>query len=64
MPHNPLITNDTVMTGTEVLAAYHYQPNLERRNHLLKAIDRTTPLAVKVGRYRPPDSLIAFLEAL
>src|SRR5659263_565680 len=32
----PLITNDTVMTGAEVLAAYHYQPNLERRNHLLK----------------------------
>jgi hypothetical protein len=28
----PLITNDTKMTGAEVLAAYHYQPNLERRN--------------------------------
>ena len=34
----PLITNDTVMTGTEVLAAYHYQPNLERRNHLLLSV--------------------------
>ena len=32
----PLITNDTVMTAADVLAAYHYQPNLERRNHLLK----------------------------
>jgi Site-specific recombinase XerD len=29
-----------------------------------QAIDRTKPLAVKIGRYRPPDSLIAFLEAL
>jgi len=29
-----------------------------------KAIDRTKPLAVKIGRYRPPDSLIAFLEGL
>ncbi|HZL05786.1 MAG TPA: tyrosine-type recombinase/integrase [Coriobacteriia bacterium] len=29
-----------------------------------EAIDRTKPLAVKIGRYRPPDSLIAFLEGL
>jgi site-specific recombinase XerD len=29
-----------------------------------EAIDRVTPLAAKPGRYRPPDSLIAFLEAL
>ena len=32
--------------------------------HLQEAIDRTTPLAVNLGRYQPPDSLIAFLEAL
>ena len=32
----PLITNDWDMTGAEVLAAYRYQPNLERRHHLLK----------------------------
>jgi len=29
-----------------------------------KAIDRTTPPATKPGRYRPPDPLLAFLEAL
>ncbi len=29
-----------------------------------QAIDRTKPLAAKPGRYRPPDTLIAFLEAL
>jgi hypothetical protein len=29
-----------------------------------EAIDRTKPLAVRIGRYRPPDSLIAFLEGL
>jgi integrase/recombinase XerD len=29
-----------------------------------QAIDRTKPLATKPGRYRPPDSLLAFLEAL
>jgi len=32
----PLISNDTTMTGVQILGAYHYQPNLERRNHLLK----------------------------
>src|SRR5205807_6567719 len=32
--------------------------------HKQKAIDRTKPLAAKQGRYRPPDALLAFLEAL
>ena len=29
-----------------------------------KAIDRTTPIGSKPGRYQPPDKLIAFLEAI
>lgn len=29
-----------------------------------KAIDRTTPIGGKPGRYQPPDELIAFLEAI
>jgi integrase/recombinase XerD len=29
-----------------------------------RALARTTPLTAKPGRYRPPDSLLAFLEAL
>jgi integrase/recombinase XerD len=32
--------------------------------HKQKAIDRTRPLAAKPGRYQPPDTLLAFLEAL
>lgn len=32
--------------------------------HKQQAIDRTKPLTAKAGRYRPPDSLLAFLEAL
>jgi site-specific recombinase XerD len=32
--------------------------------HKQQAIDRTKPLTAKPGRYRPPDTLIAFLEAL
>ena len=33
-------------------------------SHKQNAIDRTKPLTVKPGRYRPPDALLAFLEAL
>ena len=29
-----------------------------------QALDRTTPPATPPGRYRPPDQLLAFLEAL
>jgi integrase/recombinase XerD len=29
-----------------------------------RALARTTPLNGKPGRYRPPDALLAFLEAL
>lgn len=32
--------------------------------HKQQAIDRTTPLAAKPGRYRPPDALLTFLEGL
>jgi integrase/recombinase XerD len=32
--------------------------------HKQQAIDRTKPLTAKPGRYRPPDPLLAFLEAL
>lgn len=40
----PLITNDREMTPAEVLAAYRYQPNLERRNHMLKGPQEVTPV--------------------
>jgi integrase/recombinase XerD len=29
-----------------------------------RALDRTTPLSSTPGRYKPPDQLLAFLEAL
>ncbi len=32
--------------------------------HKQRAIDRTKPLTTKPGRYPPPDTLLAFLEAL
>ena len=40
----PLITNDTHLSDAEVLAAYRYQPNLERRHHLLKSVQNADPL--------------------
>jgi len=40
----PLITNDTTLTDADVLFAYRYQPNLERRHHLLKAVQQADPV--------------------
>jgi len=37
----------------------HADPTLKE-----KAIARTAPLGVKPGRYRAPDTLLAFLDAL
>ena len=40
----PLITNDRDMTPAEVLCAYRYQPNLERRHHVLKGPQEVAPV--------------------
>ncbi|MGH3097252.1 MAG: IS1634 family transposase [Streptosporangiales bacterium] len=40
----PLITNDTLLPDAGVLAAYRYQPNLERRHHLLKSVQNAAPV--------------------
>jgi transposase len=40
----PLITNDSTMPPADLLAAYRYQPNLERRNHMLKGPQEVTPV--------------------
>jgi len=40
----PLITNDRQLPDNEVLVAYRYQPNLERRHHLLKSVQDADPL--------------------
>jgi transposase len=43
----PLITNDTTLTDAEILTAYRYQPNLERRHHLLKSVQNAAPVLLK-----------------
>lgn len=40
----PLITNDAVLIPAEVLAAYRYQPHLERRHHCLKGAQAVAPV--------------------
>ncbi|WP_422662202.1 IS1634 family transposase [Pengzhenrongella sp.] len=60
----PLITNDTVMTGAEVLAAYHYQPNLERRNHLLKGPQEVAPVYLETPHRIEALLLCHFLAML
>ena len=43
----PLISNDRSLTDTEVLAAYRYQPNLEKRHHELKSVQDAAPVTLK-----------------
>lgn len=40
----PLTTNDRVLSDADVLGAYRYQPNLERRHHLLKSVQDAAPV--------------------
>lgn len=40
----PLISNDRVLSDADVLGAYRYQPNLERRHHLLKSVQDAAPV--------------------
>ena len=40
----PLVSNDRELSDAEVLTAYRYQPNLERRHHLLKSVHAAAPV--------------------
>ena len=43
----PLVSNDQALTDTELLAAYRYQPNLEKRHHQLKTLLQAAPVTLK-----------------
>ena len=43
----PLTSNDLELTDTQLLAAYRYQPNLEKRHHELKSVQDATPVTLK-----------------
>ncbi len=60
----PTITNDIAMSGAEVLAAYKYQPNLERRNHLLKGPQEVAPVYLESAHRIEALLLCHFLAML
>ena len=64
MPHNPTITNDTMMTPAQVLAAYQYQPNLERRHHILKGPQEVAPVYLETPHRIEALLLCHFLAML
>ncbi len=43
----PLVSNDRDLTDPELLAAYRYQPNLEKRHHQLKTVLSAAPIELK-----------------
>ena len=43
----PLVTNDRELGDAEVLGAYRYQPNLEKRHHELKSVLGAAPVTLK-----------------
>ena len=43
----PLISNDHHLTEAELLIAYRYQPNLEKRHHQLKTVQHAAPVLMK-----------------
>lgn len=43
----PLISNDHQLTAAELLVAYRYQPNLEKRHHQLKSVQHAAPVLMK-----------------
>ena len=43
----PLICNDPQLADAEILTAYRYQPNLEKRHHQLKSVQDAAPVTLK-----------------
>jgi transposase len=43
----PLISNDHKLTDAQILTAYRYQPNLEKRHHQLKSVHDAAPVTLK-----------------
>jgi len=43
----PLVSNDRDLTNAELLAAYRYQPNLEKRHHQFKTVIAAAPVELK-----------------
>ena len=60
----PLVSNADELTPAEVLAAYRYQPNLERRNHMLKGPQGVAPVFLETPHRIEALLLCHFLALL
>ncbi len=60
----PLVSNADDLTPAEVLAAYRYQPNLERRNHMLKGPQEVAPVFLETPHRIEALLLCHFLAML
>ena len=60
----PLITNDREMSPAQVLETYRYQPNLERRNHILKGPQQVAPVWTETAHRIEALLLCHFLAML
>ena len=60
----PTITNDRQMSPADVLAAYRYQPHLERRNHILKGPQQVAPVWLETAHRIEALLLCHFLAML
>jgi transposase len=60
----PLVTCDRTMTPAQVLHAYRYQPNLERRNHMLKGPQEMAPVHLETPHRIEALLLCHFLALL
>jgi hypothetical protein len=54
----PLISNDRSLSDAQLLGAYRYQPNLERRHHLLKGVQGATPVLLPTTMYSSAQYLL------
>jgi transposase len=43
----PIVTNDTQMTGADLLSVYKRQPGVENRHHALKGVVSFVPVCLK-----------------
>jgi hypothetical protein len=58
---NAFITSDAAPQADVALFSRRFEAHLSLKE---KALARTTLVNTSPGRYRPPDALLAFLEAL
>ena len=60
----PMMTNDTVMTHAELLAAMKRQPGVENRHHVLKGVVDFVPVYLKSNQRIDAVALLGYIAVL